>query len=150
MFGFGGKREAGKKLVLHIDDEPDIRALIRFSLEAIGVEVLSAADGPSGLKLAAKLKPDLVLLDIRMPTIDGFETCASLRKLPSMKGVPILMLTALSQLKDVERAMGEGADGYVIKPVEVPKLREKVAEALGLPAPSPKPPVSKPSGETAA
>jgi DNA-binding response OmpR family regulator len=68
-----------------------------------------------------------------MPTLDGFETCSELRKLPSMKGVPILMLTALSQIKDVERAMGQGADGYIVKPVEVPKLREKVSDALKLP-----------------
>lgn len=136
MFGFGGKRDASKKLVLHVDDEPDIRTLIKLTLETMGLEVLSAPDGPSAIKQARKVKPDLVLLDILMPTLDGFETCAQLRALPAMKGVPILMLTALSQLKDVERAMGQGADGYVLKPIEVPKLRDKVREALKLPKPA--------------
>ena len=136
MFGFGRKRDASKKLVLHIDDEPDIRTLIKAALEVTGLEVASAEDGPAGIKMARKERPDVVLLDIRMPTLDGFETLAALRKLPEMKGVPVLMLTALSQLKDVERAMGQGADGYVLKPVEVPKLREKVAEALKMKRPA--------------
>lgn len=138
MFGLGGpKRDPSKKLVLHIDDEADIRKMIGLALSALGVETMEAADGPAGIKLAKREKPDLILLDILMPTLDGFETCAALRREASLKGTPILMMTALSQMKDVERAMGQGADGYVLKPVEVPKLRQKVAQALGLPFPPP-------------
>lgn len=136
MFGFGKKRDSAKKLVLHIDDEPDIRLMIEAALTPLGVQVFSAEDGVAGLALAKKERPDLILLDILMPGMDGYDTCLALRRLPPLKGTPILMLTALSQMKDVERAMAQGADGYVLKPVEVPKLREKVAEALKLPPPA--------------
>jgi CheY-like chemotaxis protein len=139
MFGLGPRRDPSKKLVLHIEDERDIRKMIALSLETLGVETMGADDGPEGIKIAKREKPDLILLDVRMPTLDGFETCAELRKVPALAKTPILMLTALSQMKDVERAMAQGADGYLLKPIEVPKLRQKVAQALGLPYTPPAP-----------
>jgi CheY-like chemotaxis protein len=134
LFGLGPKRDPSKKLVLHIEDEADIRIMVAFALGSLGVEMMGAEDGPAGIKVAKREKPDLILLDIRMPTLDGFETCAELRRISGLQKTPILMVTALGQMKDVERAMAQGADGYIVKPLDVPKLRAKVAQALGLPA----------------
>jgi CheY-like chemotaxis protein len=139
MFGFGKQRDSSKKLVVHIDDEADIRLMIEAALAPLGVEVLGAPDGNAGLALAKKEKPDLILLDILMPGLDGYETCLHLRKVPGLKGTPILMLTALSQMKNVEKAMAQGADGYILKPFDMPQLRQKVAEALKIPLPPAKP-----------
>ena len=134
MFGFGGaKRDPNKPLVLHIDDEKDLRLMIEAALKPLALEIISAADGPSGIALAEKEKPQLILLDIRMPGMDGFDACRIMKEKPALKAVPILMMTALSQMKDVERAVAQGADGYILKPVEMPKLRQKVAEILKLP-----------------
>ena len=134
MFGFMTKRT--KPLVIHIDDERDIRDLLLNVLERLDLDSLAAADGPSGIKLVESKKPDLVLCDLRMPGMDGFEVCRAIKKQPEFKAMPLLMLTAFSQLKDVERAMAEGADGYIIKPIDLPKFRLKLCEVLKLELPS--------------
>lgn len=131
VFGFGGpKRDPSRPLVVHVDDEPDIRLMIKAALTPLGVDVLSAEDGAAGIKLVDKEKPALVLLDIRMPGVDGFDACRAIKA--KSPGTIVLMLSALSQMKDVEKAVAQGADGYVIKPVEIPALRKKVSEALKL------------------
>lgn len=126
-------RKPRRTVIVHADDEPDIRLLIQAALGPMGMTVLSARDGQEGLDLIVKEKPDLVLLDIRMPGLDGFQVCSVLRNHPEHKDTPILMLTALSQVKDIERGAAVGATGYIIKPIDVAKLRHKVIELLGPP-----------------
>jgi DNA-binding response OmpR family regulator len=120
-----------KTVVVHVEDEPDIRDLVHAALTPMGIEVLSAVDGKAGLELVIKEKPDLVLLDVRMPIMDGFAVCAELRERPDFIETPIFIVTALSQVKDIERAVQIGATGYILKPIDIAKLRHKVIEILG-------------------
>ena len=128
---FSKKRE--KKLVIHVEDEPDIRQMVHSALTPMGLDVMSASDGPSGLALILKEKPDLVILDVRMPGMDGFAVCESVREQEGFADLPILMATAMSQVKDIERAVAAGASGYVLKPFDISKLRHKVISTLGRP-----------------
>ena len=125
-----------RTVIVHADDEPDIRLVIQAALAPLGIDVVSAANGEEGLRLVVKEKPDLVLLDILMPGMDGFAVCAALREHPQHKETPIVMLTALSQVKDIERSATVGATGYMIKPVDVSRLRHKIIELLGPPSAS--------------
>ena len=124
-------RKPRRTVIVHADDEPDIRLLIEAALSPLGMQVFGAADGQEGLELILKEKPDLVLLDIRMPRLDGFQVCSVLRNHPDHRETPILMLTALSQVKDIERGATVGATGYIIKPIDVATLRQRVSELLG-------------------
>src|SRR5205085_11943275 len=100
--------------VLIIEDELPMRTALKDCLEAEGYRVLTAAEGESGLKRAIEEKPDLILLDIMMPRLDGYALCAELRRLSNP--VPVLMLTAKSQLEDRVRGLDAGADDYLAKP----------------------------------
>ena len=128
--GLFGKKPK-KTVVVHVEDEPDIRDLVQAALTPMGIEVMSAIDGKAGLELVIKEKPDLVLLDVRMPIMDGFSVCAELRERPEFLETPIFIVTALSQVKDIERAVQIGATGYILKPIDISKLRHKVIEILG-------------------
>ena len=130
---FGKKQR--RTLVVHVDDEPDICMLVQGALTPMGMDVLSASDGKTGLDLIIKENPDLVILDIMMPVMDGFTVCAALREHPNHKDTPIFLCTALSQIKHVEKASEIGATGYIIKPIDVDKLRHKVIDVLGPPHP---------------
>jgi CheY-like chemotaxis protein len=83
--------------ILMVDDEPDVRMLLKARLASNGFQVLEAADGSSGIRIAETEHPDLILLDIRMPGIDGIEVYAALRQRPATQGIPIVFLTALSE-----------------------------------------------------
>jgi two-component system response regulator VicR len=134
MFGlFGGKKSRATPLVLVVEDEPDIRGIITVVLRSMNLDVLGAADGPEGLTLALKERPDLILLDIRMPGMDGFDVCRSVKADKAGNKIPIVMVTAMGQHKDVEKALANGADGYIVKPIDNAKFRKKVAEVLKLP-----------------
>jgi two-component system phosphate regulon response regulator PhoB len=102
--------------VLIADDEPAILELVRFTLEGEGVRVLEAADGQQAMALALAERPDLVLLDLRMPGLDGVEVCRRLRAEPALGRSRIVMLTAASQRADRARARAAGADDYLTKP----------------------------------
>ncbi len=125
MFGFSNGRK--RPLVLHVDDDPAIREIIALTLENLGLDVLSAPDGPTGLNLARDKRPDLILLDIRMPGMDGFDTCHYLKTDPKTKATPVIMLTAMGQGKDVEKAIANGADAYIQKPIDFDKLQDKIS-----------------------
>lgn len=133
VFGlFGGSSAARTRpLILHVDDEKDIRELVAILVQHFGADVLTAQDAGDGLALARKHKPDLFLLDINMPGVSGFELCRQLKV--EFKGTPILMVTAMTQMKDVEKAMAAGADGYIAKPFEPPKMKAKIAEFIKFP-----------------
>lgn len=135
MLGIFGGTHNGKPVVLHVDDEKDILELVAVILERIGVEVISSANGAEALQAAHKFKPALALIDILMPGMDGFDLCRRLKAAPALKAMPILMVTALDQIKDVEKALAAGAVGYITKPFEPAKMRIQISEILDLPTP---------------
>ena len=118
-----------KLKVLVVEDEEDILEVIRYNLEQEGYEVISCMDGLEGLEQARKLKPDLVLLDIMLPGMDGVEVCRNLKEGDSTRRIPIIMVTAKGEEIDVVLGLGVGADDYIPKPF---KVRELVARVKAL------------------
>ncbi len=108
--------------ILAVDDEQHIRRLIQVSLERQGFEVLTAVDGKDALDKVANDKPDLVVLDVMMPQIDGFEVLKSLRKNKETRELPVIMLTAKTQDSDVFTGWQHGADLYLTKPFNPTEL----------------------------
>lgn len=105
-----------KKRILIIEDEDSLLKLESILLTSKGYEVVGAKDGKSGLDELARCKPDLVILDIMLPGIDGFEVCKLIRGNPETQTIPVVMLTAKKSLQDNERGMQVGADAFVTKP----------------------------------
>ena len=108
--------------VLVIDDETDIRKVLEYNLELDGFDVYSAANGPTGLKIAREKKPDVILLDWVMPKMDGLEVLAELRDDERTKDIIVFMLTAKNMMDDVATALAGGADDYIPKPFEGAEL----------------------------
>ena len=102
--------------ILIVDDEPSILDLVRFTLEDADVRVVEASDGAEALVLARRIKPDLILLDVQMPRLNGLEVCRQLRREPALARTPIVMLTAAGQEADRARGREAGADEYLTKP----------------------------------
>lgn len=117
----------GPARILLVDDEPRYIRAIKLNLEACGYVVLTATDGQAAVALAAAEQPDLILLDVRMPELTGFEACQRIR---AFSRVPILMLTALAE--DADRAQGAavGANGYITKPFHIDHLIAQVQHYL--------------------
>ncbi|MDB5291004.1 MAG: OmpR, partial [Phycisphaerales bacterium] len=118
-----------KGTILVIDDQKDLADLVRRSLEQEGFDVILAMDGASGLKIATSHRPDLVVLDLSMPDIDGLEVCQRLKGDPRHVGIPILVLSARASAADRILGLELGADDYLVKPF-VP--RELVARVKAL------------------
>jgi diguanylate cyclase (GGDEF)-like protein/PAS domain S-box-containing protein len=116
--------------VLIVDDEPFMRSVLREALEEGGYHVLEAASGPEALQLVRQEEPDVVLLDIVMPGLDGFQTCSVLRRLPEGKHLPVLMVTGLEDEATVNRAYAAGATDYIPKPVNGSLLRHHLRYVL--------------------
>ena len=119
--------------VLVIDDEAPIRLLCRVNLEAEGMVVLEAPDGPSGLEVARYEAPDVILLDVMMPGLDGWRVAEQLLEDPATAGVPVVFLTARADLRDRARGMDLGGLDYITKPfnpVELAALVASVVEAV--------------------
>jgi DNA-binding response OmpR family regulator len=121
-----------RPLVLVADDDPDILALVRFRLERDGYEVLSAPDGETALDLAMARTPDLAVLDVMMPRLNGYELTRKLREHGPTTTIPIILLTARVQEPDLERGFEAGADDYVTKPFSPQALGERIQAALGV------------------
>ncbi len=117
--------------VLVIDDEAPIRLLCRVNLEAEGMEVLEAADGPSGLEKARSETPDVVLLDVMMPGLDGWQVAEELLDDGRTNGIPIIFLTARAELRDRARGLDIGGVDYVTKPFNPIELAPLVRDLLG-------------------
>ncbi len=115
-----------KKKILVVDDQLDIVNLIRISLEMMDFEVLQALNGEAALKMIRANQPDLVLLDIMMPGMDGLTVCRSVRKDPKTMDIPIIMLTAKGASIDQEEARLAGSNGYIIKPFDPFELGKQV------------------------
>ena len=102
--------------ILVVDDEPPILELVRYTLEDEQIRVLEASDGTQALEAALAARPDLILLDVQMPRLDGLEVCRRLRANASLAGTRIVMLTAAGQDADRARGLAAGADEYLTKP----------------------------------
>jgi len=116
--------------VLVIDDEPDVRWLIRVSLERAGHEVLVAEDGLRGVALAMKQHPDIIVLDLMMPVMDGYGVLAELAKDPRTANVPVLVLSARAIPEEAERATSAGARRFLEKPFDPDDLASELADLL--------------------
>ena len=118
---------ARKKSVLLVDDDPQLTRLVRANLESSEYRVLSAADAPSALRILEEEMPDLVVLDIMLPGMDGYELCQRIREISL---VPIIMLTAKGEDVDKVKGLKIGADDYVTKPFNVPELLARIEAVL--------------------
>jgi twitching motility two-component system response regulator PilH len=128
---FGGKKEDEILTVLHIDDSRWIRMPVSVILRRkFGMRVLEADSGLEGLSVARTVLPDLIISDIMMPGMDGFEVLAALRRDPSTHHIPVIMCTARDVMRDVNTAIQLGAMGFITKPIEEEMLIAKVAEVL--------------------
>lgn len=123
------------KKVLIVDDEPHIRLLLEQTLDELedaGVEILTATNGREALELVESERPEIVLLDVMMPLVNGFDVCRAIKARPDLRGVYVMMLTAKGQ--EFDRATGAevGADLYVTKPFDPDDVLARVAEVLGV------------------
>lgn len=132
--------------IVLIEDDQFLGGLIAEKLTKEGYRVVHAFDGKEGLAKTKEERPELVLLDIILPGIDGFEVIQKLKEDPQTNAIPVVMLTNLGQREDVERAMALGATDYIIKAHFTPnEIIEKVASVVGKPAPASPPPASTPT-----
>ena len=113
--------------ILHIEDDPANRLLVRKLLRSVGYEVLDAADGLEGVRLACASAPDLILVDLHIPSLDGFEVTLRLRSEPSLKGVPIVAITAEG---DRETSLAVGCDGFIQKPIDAKSFASAIGRYL--------------------
>jgi CheY-like chemotaxis protein len=120
---------AGKR-VLVVDDEKFVRELIKIKLGRCGLTVIEATNGLEGVEMARNLKPDLILMDVMMPKMNGFEACEKLTSTPDTARIPIVMLTARGEQMNQEKGLLLGATGYMSKPFSPQKLAELVIEIL--------------------
>lgn len=116
--------------ILIVDDEPNIILMVSTRLKANGYETISAGDGQTGFEMAQKEKPDLVILDLMLPKMDGYKVCALLKRDYRYSKIPILMFTAKAQPEDVKLAEEMGADAFMPKPFRPDELLAKIKELL--------------------
>jgi CheY-like chemotaxis protein len=119
------------RTILLVDDDEMVRELVAVTLDGGDDALLQAADGGEGLRLAQEYHPDLVFLDVNMPVMDGFAVCQAIKSEEQTKDIAVIMLTALGQEVDRDRARRAGADGYFTKPFSPLSLLRKVDEVLG-------------------
>jgi DNA-binding response OmpR family regulator len=124
-------RAAMKRRVLLADDDPALRRLIGTTLGTEDFDLLQAVDGEEALRIARQEHPELVLLDVNMPKLDGFEVCRHLKTEPETSGIKVVMLTARATEVDRARGREAGADDYFIKPFSPVQLLNKVYALLG-------------------
>lgn len=119
-----------KKKILVVDDELDVQSIISFRLEINGYDVSVASDGQDGLDKIKEGKPNLVLLDLMLPKINGFEICRMIKFDDKFKDLPIIILSALDKEDDRKKAMDAGADAYFLKPFDLESLLGKISSLL--------------------
>lgn len=118
------------KRILIVDDEPDLVETLKFRLEGQGYEIAIAYDGQDGLNKARSVRPDLILLDLMLPKLDGYKVAKMLKFDAKYKSIPIIMLTARVQEADEKLGYECGADAYITKPFDAKMLLEKIAVLL--------------------
>ncbi|MFC2075267.1 response regulator transcription factor, partial [Bdellovibrionota bacterium] len=125
-----GKVMAKQPIVLIAEDDQDVRMNIRLFLEANGFQCIEAVDGAETITQAKSEKPDLILLDVMMPRLNGYQVCKSLKDDPDMRSIPILILSAKAQEADIYWGERVGADGYITKPFEFEDLENQIRKLI--------------------
>ena len=120
-----------QRLILTADDNAQIRMLVKAALRSLGHELIEAVDGEQALELAIAHRPDLVLLDVTMPKLDGWEVLHFMRLRPETADVPVMMLTTAAQTTDLDQGAKLGCDDYLTKPFSPGDLRQHVERMLG-------------------
>jgi two-component system cell cycle response regulator DivK len=118
---------SGEKVILHVEDNFDNRLLIRRLLQSSGYHVLEAGSAEKAREILKANRPDLILMDINMPDVDGYTLTSEIKNMPQQSGVPILAITANVMKGDRERTLNAGCDGYIEKPIDVDRFLEQVA-----------------------
>lgn len=116
--------------ILIAEDEPDIRDLIVFTLQLSGYEVVATADGVEAFQRALTEIPDLILMDVRMPRMTGYEACRQIKAQPSLQHIPVVFLSAKGQDAEIRNGLEAGAVAYLLKPFGPMELVEKIGELL--------------------
>lgn len=119
-----------KRTILYIEDNEQNLYLVTFLLNAKGYEVLQAREGSEGIDMAARMKPDLILLDIQLPGMDGYTVARNLRSHPDSATIPIVAVTSYAMAGDREKALGAGCSGYIEKPINPDTFLAQVEEHL--------------------
>lgn len=117
-----------KKIILIVEDDTDVRVNIKLYLDSIGYTCLEASDGAEALEFATRKKPDLILLDIMLPRINGYQVCKKLKEDEKYKDIPIVMLTAKVEREDKEWGAKMGVDAYVTKPFDFDELERLIVK----------------------
>jgi two-component system cell cycle response regulator DivK len=120
-----------KPRILVVEDDDDTQGMVRFLLEYKGYEVLLAKDGKHGLEVANREKPDLILLDLAMPEMDGWSVAHRLKGDPATKAIPVIAVTAYTMSSDRRMAFNAGCDGFIGKPMNVPEFIAEIEKFLG-------------------
>jgi len=120
----------GKEKIIIVEDETDIREVIEYNLKREGYETLVASNGEEALRIIARHSPDLVILDLMLPGLDGIEVCRKLKEDPLTRAIPVIMVTAKGEESDVVLGLGMGADDYVTKPFRPRELMGRVRAVL--------------------
>ncbi|MCJ7550682.1 MAG: response regulator [Anaerolineae bacterium] len=116
--------------ILVAEDERDIRELIVFSLQFAGFEVVSASNGAEAVELAARERPDLILMDVRMPRMTGYQACEAIKQIPETQNTPVIFLSAKGQESEIQEGLGAGATKYILKPFAPDDLTLQVKQVL--------------------
>jgi two-component system cell cycle response regulator DivK len=124
------KEEYMAKLILIVEDEPRNLTLVRDLLQVSGYKTIEATDGEQGVELAKSKKPDLILMDVQMPKMDGLEATRILKADATTSNIPVLALTSYAMKGDKERILEAGCDGYIAKPIDIKEFLKLVTEYL--------------------
>jgi CheY-like chemotaxis protein len=119
-------------IILVVDDDQQNLELVQAYLEDVACETVAARDGIEALEMVAARKPDLILLDVMMPKMSGFEVCRRLKSDPDMSNIPVIMVTALNEFGDIERGIDSGTDDFVSKPINKLELLTRIRTMLKL------------------
>jgi len=116
--------------ILIAEDERDIRDLVAFTLRFAGHEVFAASNGEEAVELAPRVNPDLILMDVRMPRMTGYEACKILKADPDLKDIPVVFLSAKGQENEIQQGLASGAEDYLLKPFAPDQLTSRVKTIL--------------------
>jgi CheY-like chemotaxis protein len=119
-----------KKRILYIEDNEQNLYLVTFMMEKHGYEVIAARDGQEGIERAAAVSPDLILLDIQLPVMDGYAVARQLRANPDLAGIPIVAITSYAMVGDREKSLAAGCTGYIEKPINPETFMQQVEQHL--------------------
>jgi len=116
--------------ILIAEDDPDIRELVAFTLRFAGHEVVAASDGEETVQLAAREFPDLILMDVRMPRMTGYDACRAIKANSELKDIPVVFLSAKGQESEIQTGLEAGAEEYLLKPFALDQLTDRVRAIL--------------------